>query len=500
MEKQYGTDITFQNLKVTPYEIKHLLEVEVIQRMNEHSTLYVKALLPQEKKDSYAERCTGGSNISLTYIRTDGSEYVLFQGLVSDIQIQNINSTYYMEVRAFSYSYQLDIEKRTRSFQQKEMPYEMLMEQVSAGYGEAGVADFASQGAAIGQLLVQYQETDWAFLRRLASHFHTGLVCDVHVALPWIYFGIPSRNSTKIAATEYQVKMDSAKFLQLSGAGVSDLTEHDFLSYQVQCDQEVDIGDIIEFKGQPLYVSEIIGHVEHGVFTQLLTLTSKNGMSQPYQGNHQITGCSLNGNIKEIKNDQVKVSLNVDQTMGHFPGTPCFFPYSTIYSSKDGSGWYCMPEMGDSVRVYFPDEKEDHAYAISSVHDAVDSPVNTTMQTGAGSPGAGAGGGAGAGYTGQRDDPNVKSIRNKDGKEIRLTPEGIYILSDGTTITLLDEGGVSISSDQDITFESKKNIILYAEENVNIVGDTGVDLCCLETASIKMKDKVEIVGQEVNSN
>lgn len=494
MEKQYDEEITFQNLKIAPYEIKHLLKAELIQKVNEHSTLYIKALLPEERKDSDVQRCTGGSNIKFSYTRGDSSEYVLFQGIVKDIQVESINGMYYMEVRAVSYSCLLDIERRTRTFQQKGMSYKALMGQVSAGYGEAGAADFASQGAAIGQLLVQYQETDWEFLRRLASHFNTGLVNDVHVALPWIYVGIPRRNSREVAATEYKVKMNSAKFLQLSGAGVSGLSDHDFLSYHMECTQEIDIGDAVTFKGRTLYVSEIIGRVEKGVFSQILTLTSIKGMSQPYQGNHQIAGCSLNGKIQEIKNDRVKVSLEVDQAVNHSPGTPCFFPYSTIYSSKDGSGWYCMPEMGDSVRVYFPDEKEDHAYAISSVHEAAAPSANAAMQTGAGNSGAG------GGYSGQRDDPNVKSIRNKDGKEIRLTPEGIYILADGTYITLLDEGGVSISSDQDITFESKKNIVLYAEQDVNIVGDTGVDISCLETASIKMKEKVEIVGQEVNSN
>lgn len=501
MVHHYDAEITFQNLRIAPYEIKHLLSAEIIQRMNEHGTLYIKALLPKDKNDSYVERCTGESSISLACLQADGSEAVLFQGLVGDIQITNENGVYFMEVSAASYSCKLDIEKRTRIFQQKEMSYEFLMEQVSAGYEKAGVADFASQGAAIGQLLVQYQETDWEFLRRLASHFHTGLVSDVHTAQPWIYFGIPKRSSMALADTEYQVKMDSAKFLQRSGSGISDLTEQDFLSYQVKCKQPVDLGDMVRFNGRSLLVSEIIGRVENGEFIQFLTLTSAKGMSLPYQGNDRIAGCSLNGQIREIKNDQVKVSFDVEEAAGHSSGEPCFFPYSTIYSSKDGSGWYCMPETGDGVRIYFPDEKEDHGYAISSVHEPVDPSVNTAMKTEPGEAGGGAGGGgAGGGYSGQRDDPNVKSLRNKDGKEIRLAPEGIYILADGTYITLLDDGGVAITSDQDITFESKKNIVLYAEQDVNIVGDTGVDISCLETASIKMKDKVEIIGQEVKSN
>lgn len=503
MEKQQNAEISFQNLRIAPYEVRHLLEVEMVQQMNEHGTLYVKALLSNDQKDSYVERCTGDNSICLTCLLEDGSEAVFFQGLVSDIRVENAGETYCMEVRAVSYSCLLDIEKRTRTFQQKNMSYEMLMEQVSAGYGMAGVANFASQGASIGQFLVQYQETDWEFLRRMASHFYTGLISDVQTSLPWIYFGVPERNSMSITDTEYQIKMDAAKYLRLSGSGVPDLTEQDFLSCQVECEQPVNLGDRIEFNGRPLYVSKINSRVKNGVFVQLLTLTSLKGMSQPYQGNYKIAGCSLNGQIAEIKNDQVKVSLEADAAAGHSPGAPCFFPYSTIYSSKDGSGWYCMPETGDSVRIYFPDEKEDHAYAISSVHEAVDPSVNTTMQTeaaGAGAAGSGAGAGAGGSYSGQRDDPNVKSLRNKDGKEIRLAPEGVYILADGTTITLLDDGGVAITSDNDITFESKKNIVLYAEQEVNIVGDTGVDISCLETASIKMKEKVEIVGQEVYAN
>ena len=163
-----------------------------------------------------------------------------------------------------------------------------------------------------------------------------------------------------------------------------------------------------------------------------------------------------------------------------------------------------MPEIGDHVRIYFPDGIEEHGYAISSVHEEVD----PTLQQGAGqnsdsqaqSSGSGSGGASGGGYSGQRDDPSVKSLRNKDGKEIRLTPDGIYIMADGTTITLTDDGGVSIVSDQNIEFKSDKSIVLCAEEDVKVIGLTGVDVSCNETASMKIKEDVEITGQEVKSN
>lgn len=46
----------------------------------------------------------------------------------------------------------------------------------------------------------------------------------------------------------------------------------------------------------------------------------------------------------------------------------------------------------------------------------------------------------------------------------------------------------------------KVNIVLSAEENINIIGLTGVDLSCNETASVKIEEDIKVTGQEVKSN
>jgi hypothetical protein len=216
------------------------------------------------------------------------------------------------------------------------------------------------------------------------------------------------------------------------------------------------------------------------------------GLSQLPMYNKYIAGASFVGHIIETKNDRVKVSLDMDR--GHNPGEPCFFPYSTIYSSQDGSGWYCMPETGDTVRIYCPDSVDDHAYAISSVHEEVD-PEMQHKADGADSPTAGGGGG---GYSGQRDDPSVKSFCNSAGMEIRLTPDGVYIISDGATITLTEDG-IVMMSENDIVFKSQKNIIINAEQEISIVGTAEVGLSS-ESTTVLLKDDMEIVGQEVKAN
>lgn len=485
--------ISFQNLEVSPYVVEQLLDVRVDHQINEHSTFYFKALLPEEKKDSYVKNSSQGCNVSLLIKSADGERDILFQGMVQDIKVEAIQGSYYIEVYAVSYSYLLDVEKKSRSFQNKKMSYSELAQQVVADYADAKVKDVVTHGADIGQLIVQYKETDWEFLKRLASHFHTGLVNDVHFDCPRCYFGIPQKEKHTLEISQYDVTKDLGKYLKLSKSGISGLREQDFIYYQVETYLPVNIGDKVQFQGQTLYVYQIRGRMEKGIFVHYLTLTTKKGMCQLYQWNDRIVGGSLNAKVVDVHNDQVKVSLEVDEVSGHTPGKRCSFPYSTIYSSQDGSGWYCMPEIGDQVRIYFPDGIEEHSYAISSVHQEMDTSTQQSDDIESSD-------GSGGDYSGQRDNPNIKSIRNKDGKEIRLAPDGIYIIAEGTTITLTDDGGISILSDQNIEFKSDHSIIFCAEEDVNIIGQTGIDLKCNETASIKLQENIEVIGQEVKSN
>lgn len=180
--------ISFQNIEVAPYIVEQLLDVRIDQQMNEHGTFYFKALLPEEKKDSYVINNSQGSNVSLSVRETDGNRDILFQGIVQDVKVKAIQGSYYMEVYAISYSYLLDIGKKSRSFQNKQMLYSELLNQVAADYADAAFRDVITQNASIGQFIVQYKETDWEFSRRLASHFHTGLVNDVHINCPKMLF------------------------------------------------------------------------------------------------------------------------------------------------------------------------------------------------------------------------------------------------------------------------------------------------------------------------
>ena len=489
--------ITFEHLTIEPYKVEKILDIQIQHKINEHSTLYIRALLSDDVKDNYIKECTQGSKVGLK-LRNSGKNDVLFYGMVKDIELEVVQGSYYMILYAVSYSYLLDVEKKNRSFQNKQKTYVSLENEIMETYSKAMISDVASRKKELGKFIVQYQETDWEFLKRLASHFHTGLVNDVHIDKVKCYFGIPNNATHTINSFNYSIKKDLGKYLMLSQNGIDGIIEQDVAYYEVESEVPVNIGDTIAFHGKELYVYQINARMCKGILQFNLILSTPKGMSQLFQMHNNIVGVSLDAKICEIKNDRVKVSLQIDEESGHVQEKKCYFPYSTIYSSKDGSGWYCMPEKGDSVRIYFPDGIEEHSYAISSVHDEVDDNLSGSADnfSEAGSPG----GGNNGGYSGKRDDPSVKSLRNPSGKEIRLTPDGIYIISNGTTITLTDEDGVSVVSDQNIEFKSDKNIIIGAEQDVSIVGLSGVDLNCKDIAAVKINDNVEVIGQEVKAN
>lgn len=155
---------------------------------------------------------------------------------------------------------------------------------------------------------------------------------------------------------------------------------------------------------------------------------------------------------------QIKVQNDIEQRDYRW------FPYSTIYSSPDDTGWYFMPEIGDEVRLVFPNENEPDSYVVSSVH------------------------------MGGRADPDIKSIRTKHQKEIVFSPNSIYISNGaGSHIELHDENGITIHSDNQIRIESDGNIDIQGQSEVSILGDAGASIQQGENR-IDVDDTVDITA------
>ena len=370
LQPELSRTILLSDLRLDPYEIKRILEVRITQEVNEHATLYCRGLLAEDIGLSYIEQNAKGKNISLIVLGHSRNEAVLYSGIIKEIEVKVIEGVYHLEVHAISYSSLLDVKQRSRSFQDKKMTYTQLLEKITAAYSGAAVIDMVSGGKPINQFLVQHLETDWGLIKRIAAtDFNTGLVCDPRFDTPKYYFGIPRVQLIELDCFNYSVKKDFQKFKTLSENGVKQLTEHDFICYEVETASLLNIGDRVKFQGKQLQVAALKRMSRQELFLNQYVLMPTRGFSQPECLHQQIVGCSFGARVIAVNNDTIKVHLDIDEAQD--VATASYLKYSTIYSSPDGSGWYCMPEIGDRVRVHFPDGNDDHAYAISSVHEPV---------------------------------------------------------------------------------------------------------------------------------
>ena len=143
-----------------------------------------------------------------------------------------------------------------------------------------------------------------------------------------------------------------------------------------------------------------------------------------------------------------------------------------------------MPEIGDHMRLYFPNEIEKNAYVISAVHEEIPKTTLESYEANQKQP--------------PRSNPDNKSIMNKYQKEVELTPTSITLTNHkGMMIRLDDEEGIQIISDKDIKVESTKELSLSSkEESLSIEGKEEIKLVQGSTKMI-LKDEITVEGAKM---
>ena len=85
--------ITFEHLTIEPYKVEKILDIQIQHKINEHSTLYIRALLSDDVKDNYIKECIQGSKVGLK-LRNSEKNDVLFYGMVKDIELEVVQGSY----------------------------------------------------------------------------------------------------------------------------------------------------------------------------------------------------------------------------------------------------------------------------------------------------------------------------------------------------------------------------------------------------------------------
>lgn len=448
-----------QRLIVEPFELLDILSCQGRIEADSHGYMEVRGHIHADKEMEYQQLLLTELWANIKVYDENGIAETLFTGIVTagEIIVENGVKTLHITIKTGSFL--MDLQEHIRTFQNSDDVYHTLLRTIVSGYNVT--AEFImnrGEEKHIGRFLCQYHETDWHFARRLASYCHTWLYPNEVGKGIKFYFGLPSgENRGEITPTEYSLHQKDGN-----------------ITYEVRLRDLFRIGDKVLFQNQIWRVLSRETSWEHGELYHVYELGLQETEQKTPIFNNDLIGVSLAGVVTGVKGTEVTLSVTQDENKSTSGSK--WFSYATVYSSPDGTGWYCMPEMGDSVRLYFPTQEEQQAYVFNSTHLASKD-------------------------ANRRTNPDYKSIMNKQGKEILLKPDSILVTNNaGMSLELSDRKGISIISDKKIILSSQDSVEITSEDGqVDITAADRITLCQGDT-KIELSDKMTMQGAKVRLN
>ena len=458
-------------ITVSPFVFESIQEIKIEKKLNEHSTLYARGIVRDEKQFTPATSMSEGASVKC---ENDGT--VCFTGVLQSVKVTCVDAVYRLEVFAVSNTFLLDTVKHKRSFQDNDQTYQSIVETVMADAGATAV--YNADEMTVKNIILQYNETDWEFAKRLASHTNDVLI-PITDDSPKFHFGVPDISGAKLESSDFAISRDFDTIRRFDAlrsieenkkASPLKMTDEDVTLYTVETDEYLcGLGEKLNLNGADLYVCRILLTFVESALIVVYTLCAEKNVSTPKFYNPAITGLILDGTVLEVENDTLKLRLDKDKERGVEVDTEeaHFFKYATDYSMENHTGWYVMPEEGDTVQLLFPGEDEKYAYAASAIRQ------DDTERT---------------------VDHMVKYWRTSYGREIKMDKDEILIstVDDETYIRIHKDNGeggdslgievitpnrvlfksgskINIESDDDMTITTEKNLYIEAKDSIEMV-------------------------------
>lgn len=459
--------VTYKDLFFSFGEIISILDLKISQSPNQHAELSVTALLDAELGDSLFYEMP--QTVALKYLDEEG-EQTLFRGALTGHSMYREGEHRVLTMKMLDSTYWMDISRETRCFQNLSMTSHQVIDRILSEYSSPDCIK-SIPDEPIGELIYQYEETDWEFLCRFLSKYSDNIYAGATGDGIQIMAGL-SLQAEDVEWDKYpfRMKKDLDRYRLLKQNGREELLQTDFISYVVTSYDVLPIGSQITYRSDPWFISHLKRSLEGGILMNRYELTQKKGLTVMRKYNERIAGISVDGKVDAVSRDKIQVTLAQDRLQ--CPEGKYWFPYSTVAASSDGSGWYCMPEKGESIRIYFPTCVEAEAYGVTNIKGN------------------------------SKGNPDVRSIRSPYGSQVKYKKDGILIetgshggyisLGKDGNMTIKSEEGVGLSAGIEIRFEAPE-IEVNSETEVNLKNDGGSDI-------LMTPDDVTLHGQEIYEN
>ena len=506
------------------------MTLKIDSRIGEHTVGKIKyiASLQQisiydaaiDKDEDIKIIISGRSNISNE--NGTSNDKIFLNGIINDIKLSEIKTgSLVVEITCISKSIILDRIPRYRSFQDSSLTYSAIAEEINKNYGANGekIISVGEDMKEVPRMTIQYNETDWEYLKRLASYTGqpvmpyydkvlVGFLKNQAVQTPnttYSQYGKSKKNKRtmyKITGTEVYPVSTPIKLKTRNRAGGEE-TENDYYVIEskiynegntLKC--EYTLGKQTDYFVDPIPHEKIRGAVIEARTVHIArTDESKSnhgrtdGSSDNLEG-RTIGAKPLNKYIEKAENSQnenvkerVKASDIAVMTLNLTEGLlklgengqsfedkyagKSYFPYVTPYSQSN-TGFTPAPEVNDRVALYFPNGNETHAIVLGAVNND------------------------GNGRFTNPDKRNF-TLGNSQGGANNGKPMYDFTL-DSEKFTMSTGNVISMESSGMINVAGRSNVgVISKTSNVNVIGSKSVN-------SVVGSSKVTIDPNNINVN
>ena len=340
--------ITGENIEIqSRYAIYALADMQMEVQEGCHGKLVLRAFLSGiGEVGNHAE-----DQIKVINREKDtGRQEVLFCGIIRKAHVYMENGVSQVILLAETADCRMDEKASDRSFQDTSMTYDQIMKEIVSKYH--GTSHFESEPVKTGLPVIQYRETDWQFINRLAGYMGLGLYCDESAEEPAITVGMPGNGKkADFGDSSYQVKVDEGYYHGWKG----EASQKEFLHYQVESDRNYSIGDHVYYKGQKRYIFWKQAEWQNGTMVFRYKLGGRIRFQGRKKYNSKLAGAALAGTITKTEKETAYIKLDIDGKDG-----VAAYPYP--FRSISGNILYSMPQAGTRAYLYFPDQCEEKAF------------------------------------------------------------------------------------------------------------------------------------------
>ena len=373
-----------------------------------------------DRKGDKEIKILGKSNI--TDDTGNSTEKIFLNGVIKELQInETTEGALTVEIIAISKSVLLDRIPRYRSFQDPILTYSAIAEEINGNYGtnDGKIVNVGEDMQALPRMTIQYNETDWEYLKRIASYTGQPVMAYSDKIFVGFFKNIPAqtpnlkysqfgkrtkeeRTYFKITGTEFYPVATPIKLKtrnRVSGEEVENdyyVLENKIYNEGNMLKCEYILGKQTDYFVDPIPHEKIRGAVIEARTVHIArTDESKSKHGRTDGSSDNLEGKTIgakplnkyieksenqNANVKErVKASDIAVmTLNLTEGLmdlgengqsfeDKYAGKS-YFPYVTPYS-KTNTGFTPAPEVNDRVALYFPSGNETKAFVIGALNN-----------------------------------------------------------------------------------------------------------------------------------